>query len=107
MPSFEVAHVREQGVDLIIIPMNRSFGSRSSATQNEIAAELQMRATSAGLRGTVVPVWDHGGGRMGFLAPRNFAPFFREASRLDSWRGTSIDGFTGKVSRPGMCCSRP
>ncbi len=75
MPSFDVAHVREQGVDLIIVPLERSFGHKSTEDQNQISAELQ--ATSAGLAGTVVPVWDDGSGRMMFLAPRSFHPFFQ------------------------------
>jgi len=79
MPQFEVAHVREQGVDLIIIPLQSSFGSKSTSDQNQIAAELQLRSRSAGLRGTVVPVWDSGGG-MRFLAPQGFHPFFRSIS---------------------------
>lgn len=39
--------------------------------------ELQMRSRSAGLAGTVVPVWDSGGGRMKFKAPGPWHPFFR------------------------------
>jgi hypothetical protein len=79
MPSFNVAHIREQGVDLIIIPLEGSFGSKSSADQNGIVAELEMRAHSAGLAGTVVPVW-RSGGRLNFLAPPGYHPFFRSIS---------------------------
>lgn len=77
MPNFDVAHINEQGVDLIIIPLDSNYRHKTQTEQNEIASELQLRASNAGLRGTVVPVWDAGGGRMGFLAPSNFAPFFR------------------------------
>lgn len=80
MPRFKVAHVREQGVDLIIAPLDSSFGRKSNEEQNAIKAELQLRAKSAGLAGTVVPVWDGGGGRMAFLAPHNYQPFFRSLS---------------------------
>lgn len=45
--------------------------------QNEIISELQSRATSAGLAGTVVLVWDNGGGHMRFIAPVKWHPFFR------------------------------
>jgi hypothetical protein len=80
MAHFKLAHIREQGVDLIIVPLDRSFGWKSTTEQNQIASQLQLRAASAGLAGTVVPVWDHGGGRMGFLAPNGYAPFFRSIS---------------------------
>jgi hypothetical protein len=80
MPRFKVAHVKEQGVDLIIIPLESRFGSMSNADQNSQNRELQVRANAAGLRGTVVPVWDAGGGRMGFFAPSGFRPFFSSLS---------------------------
>ena len=77
MASFDVAHIREQGVDLIIVSLERSFNSKSPPDQKQITAELQACATSAGLAGTVVPVWDDGFGQMMFLAPNNFHPYFR------------------------------
>lgn len=79
MPSFEVAHIREQGVDLIIIPLNWTFGSKGTSDQQGMVAELQMRAEAAGLAGTVVPIWESGG-RMAFLAPPNWHSFFRSIS---------------------------
>ena len=80
MPKFQVAHVKEQGVDLIIIPLDRSFNYKSEDEQRDVIDELQMRANGAGLAGTVVPVWDGGGGRMKFIAPQNWHPFFRSIS---------------------------
>jgi hypothetical protein len=80
MPSFEVAHFREQGQDMVVIPLDRSFGAKSMAQKNEVQASLQACASAAGLRGTVVLVWDAGNGRMGFLAPAPWQPFFRGLS---------------------------
>jgi hypothetical protein len=77
METFEVAHIRHQGVDLIIIPLKAPFGRKPKSEQEAIVSHLQACATSAGLAGTVVPVWDAGGGRMGFLAPQNWHQFFR------------------------------
>lgn len=79
MPRFRVAHVREQGIDLIIIPLAGDFGRKGSSAQQEIIAELQARARAAGLAGTVVPVWNSGG-RSNFIAPTNWHPFFRSLS---------------------------
>jgi hypothetical protein len=80
MPTFEVAHFHEQGQDMIVIPVNHSFGSKPQADMNAVKASLQVCASAAGLRGTVVLVWDAGGGRMGFLAPSHWQPFFRGLS---------------------------
>ncbi len=77
METFEVAHILEQGIDLIVIPLKSSFGQRPKATQDEIIESLQLCASEAGLKGTVVPVWDSGGGRMAFIAPANWHPYFR------------------------------
>jgi hypothetical protein len=79
MPQFDVAHIREQGVDLIIVPLNSAFGSRPTSEQHAITAELQMRANAAGLAGTVVPVWESGY-RMTFIAPPGYHPFFQSIS---------------------------
>jgi hypothetical protein len=80
MSSYDVAHIREQGADLIIIPLDASFRTRTSTQQEETQGYLQECATSAGLAGVVVPVWDSGGGRMGFLAPTNWHAFLRTLS---------------------------
>ena len=75
--TFEVAHFSEQGQQVIVVFVSRSFGQKTTAQQNEICANLQACATDAGLAGTVVPVWDNGGGRTGFLAPRPWHRFFQ------------------------------
>ncbi len=75
MSQYKIAHIREQGQDMILIPLERSYGSRSNSEQNEIRDALQIYARSAGLAGSVVTVWDAGGGRMGFLGPSQWRPF--------------------------------
>jgi hypothetical protein len=76
MAEFEAAHIRQQGIDLIIVPLRSDFGRRTNEEQNDLARLLQEQAALAGLTGTVVPVWDGGGGRMAFLAPGNWHKFF-------------------------------
>lgn len=76
MPSFDAAHVREQGVDLIIVPLNSSFGHKPECEQAELIDAMQLAANSAGLAGTVVPMWNVGS-RTAFIAPPNWHPFFR------------------------------
>ena len=77
MPGFKVAHIRKQGIDLIIIPLDRDFGLKTSTDQNAVIVELQARASGVGLAGTVVPVWDAGSGRMAFIAPQRWHAFFQ------------------------------
>lgn len=76
MPKFKVAHIRQQDIDLIIIPLDEAFKFKNEDDQQKVMIELQLRASKAGLAGTVVPVWDDGNGHMGFIAPSNWHPFF-------------------------------
>jgi hypothetical protein len=89
MPRFDIAHVREQGVDLVIVPLESSFGTKMDSEERGVIGELQMRSRAAGLAGTVVPVWDAGAGRMGFIAPQNWHSFF--ASINLQWVGININ----------------
>jgi len=70
---------------MIIVPLDRSFGSKSEDVQHDTVRELQMRCRTAGLKGTVVPVWDSGGGRMAFIAPQPWHSFFRSLSLSQVW----------------------
>ena len=79
MPKYKIAHLREQGQDMIIVPLESSFGSRSSSDQTEFIHALQMRTVEAGLAGKVVPVWRAGSGHQ-FIAPRQWQGFFKSFS---------------------------
>jgi hypothetical protein len=85
MPRFKVAHIREQGIDLVITPLESSFGYKSESDQHDIIADLQLHARAAGLGGTVVPVWDGGGGRMAFIAPQNWHSYFSSINLAFVW----------------------
>ena len=75
MPCFKVAHLPEQGQDMIIVPVNDSFGAKSNEVHRSFIDEVQAAASSAGLRGTIVPVWSRG-----FIALTPWHPFFRKLS---------------------------
>ena len=77
MQRYRVAHIRKDGLDLIIVPMSPSFGGKSLTDQKRIVDELQTQAAKAQLAGAVVPVWDGGGGRLAFLAPAVWHPFIK------------------------------
>lgn len=76
MPRLKIAHLRQEGQDIIIVPLDSAFGHKTEADQYDAIDELQLHASGAGLAGRIVPVWDAGGGRMAFIAPRPWHPFF-------------------------------
>ena len=76
MPNYKVAHISEQGIDFIIIPLNSNFGSKTDNEQKAIVDDLQTHASAAGLSGAVVPVWENKGA-MAFRAPAKWHSFFR------------------------------
>jgi hypothetical protein len=84
MPSIKVAHLHEQGVDMIIAPLDDSFEYKPEADKRRAIAELQLRSQAAGLRGRVVPVWPKNGG-MAYIAPDNWRPFFNGLSLQAVW----------------------
>jgi len=79
MTRYKIAHVQEHGVNMIIIPLDSTFGNKSRRKQDEILDELQICANNAGLAGTVVPVWQMGANH-GFIAPPKWHPFFKTFS---------------------------
>src|SRR5690606_7449640 len=74
--EYKIAHVREQGQQMIIIPLDPDFDRQTPQNQQETVASLQVCASSANLAGTVVVVWQ-AGNRMKFIAPEQWHPFFR------------------------------
>lgn len=77
--KFKIAHINEQGVNLIIAPLDSAFDSKTTSQQREFTNWLQANAQSAGLAGSVIPVW-LSGRQMKFIAPQNYHAFFRSIS---------------------------
>jgi hypothetical protein len=77
MPTFQVAHLRRDAQDVIIVPVDRSFGKRSPAEQARIQEAFQRSAAAADLPGVVVPVWEDTSGRMAFRAPPPWHEFLK------------------------------
>ena len=92
MPNFKIAHVREQGIDLIIVPLDNSFGNKPDSEQRAVIGELQIHAGAAGLAGTVIPVWEQSG-LMRFIAPTNWHPFFRGLNLQWVWANVNRELF--------------
>ncbi|MCR4529871.1 hypothetical protein [Acinetobacter venetianus] len=82
MATYKIAHIHEQGQDIIIAPLESNFHHSSNEEQNQLIDYLQACATNAGLAGTVVPAWQFGG-RVHFIAPVPWHPFFKSLSWND------------------------
>jgi hypothetical protein len=76
MSELNIAQVKIQGIDLIMIKLEASHARLSFPLKKKTRQELQQKAKAAGLTGTVVTVWDAGGGNMGFLSPPEYSAFF-------------------------------
>ena len=79
MPSFDVAHIREQGQNMLLFPLDESFAYKTQSDQSDIVAELEARAHAAGLAGRAVAVWENAG-RTSFLGPRPWRQFLQSIS---------------------------
>lgn len=80
MPSVEIAHLREQGQDMILVPLGDEFSRATNAQKHATIDELQRRARGAGLAGTVVAFWEDLSGRTMFIGPSPWHPFLRGVS---------------------------
>lgn len=88
MLKYKIAHIRQQGVDLIIAPLDSSFGNKNTSSQKAFIQTLEVYAHEAGLAGTVVPIW-LSGRQINFIAPRPWHPFFRSLSWNDVLRNVN------------------
>ena len=69
--------MRRDGQDIVIVPVDRSFGKRSPAEQARIQEAFQRSAAGVEMRGVVVPVWEDASGRMAFRAPPPLHDFLK------------------------------
>ena len=93
--TYKVAHISEQGQDMIIIPVSNAINSMSSTKQNELKSSLQIFADDAGLAGVVCLVWTHGQ-HFHFLAPQPWHGFFSSIN---------MQFITGNINRELTCSS--
>lgn len=85
MPRLKVAHIREQGQNLIIVPLETTFSYESNVQQQRTHNEIQTRATAAGLAGSVALVWERGDGHMGFRAHKAQHSYYATISYQYVW----------------------
>lgn len=79
MPSVKVAHLREQGQNMLLFPLDSSFHHKPDHEQSALVRELEARAHAAGLAGSAAVFWEYGG-RGYFRGPRQWQAFLRSVS---------------------------
>ncbi|MEP3050775.1 MAG: hypothetical protein ABJP48_13515 [Erythrobacter sp.] len=79
MPKIKVAHIIEQGQNMILFPLDRTFHQKTSTEQHTALAELEDRAHEAGLAGRAAVFWEVQG-RTHYLGPRQWTNFLRSIS---------------------------
>lgn len=77
MPTFQVAHLRHGDQDMVIVPVDRTFGKRSPTEQARIQEAFQRSASAANLPGVVVLVWEDSRGKMAHRAPPTLNDFLK------------------------------
>jgi hypothetical protein len=86
MTGIDVAHLRIQGVDVVIAFLDSSFDHKTQHEQNQVNSALQICSRNAGLAGNVVLVWQDAHGRFKSLAPPNQHAFFNTADYHQLYR---------------------
>jgi hypothetical protein len=84
MPHFKLAHIYQQGQNMLLFPLDSGFGHKTSAQRNATLQELEARAHAAGLAGRAAVFWTMGN-RTYSLGPapwRNFLNSFSIGSVL-------------------------
>ncbi len=76
MAKYLIAHVRQGAQDMIIFPLDSTFGSQSNHAQEEIMRTFQLAAAGASLAGRVVVIWQSGNYTY-FRAPPAWHSFFK------------------------------
>ncbi len=79
MPRLKAAHINEQGKNMIIFPLDGSFGNKTEQGRSEILEELERRAHAAGLAGRAVAIWQRGN-QTHYLGPRPWHAFLQSIS---------------------------
>jgi hypothetical protein len=83
MPStFEVAYVKQQTTNLIIVLVTPFFRNLSYEQQCTLSGEVLASAKASGMRGQVAFVWMEGEGNMNYWAPKQFEAFFGKLKPL-------------------------
>ena len=90
MPSLKAAHIREQGQNMIIFPLDHTFGHKSDRDRSLALNELEQRARASGLAGRAVAFWESAN-RTHFIGPRPWHPFLGGLSMRDVMASVNME----------------
>ena len=79
MKTYQVAHLKIQDQDMIIVPMDSAqMICADVISRNKTQEYIQSCASSAGLAGIVCLVWADHDSRTKFIAPKVWHPYFEK-----------------------------
>lgn len=93
MTEYKIAHVQEEGNDIIFVPLDCDFAQKPNEEKQEVVRSLQLFARCNGMAGQVVPVWASGPS-FSFIAPLELTVYLR---------GLSWDFITGNINKTLAC----
>jgi hypothetical protein len=82
--------LREQGKEVILVPLSSRFDHEPEDNQHAMISEIQAAAVGAGLVGKVVPVWPTSSGRTRFISPPQWRALFSGISYR--WVKSKVNG---------------
>lgn len=82
MPKFPVAHLKEQGQDLVVIFVSSAMRYKTLQERQATLEDFQASSLAAGLAGTAALAWEFGSRLEYFCAPA-FQTFFSSLSYED------------------------
>ena len=85
MPSLKAAHIRAQGLDTIIVPLDRAFGQKSDRDKSMALGALERRGLFAELAGRAVAYWQSSSGRH-FRGRSHWRPLRVDRGWVTSWQ---------------------
>jgi hypothetical protein len=94
MENYRAAVIDYRGDFVILVPVDSAFGHKSEDEQSDSIAALQKCAEEQGLQGQVIPVWNAGGGKIQFRAPRQWMRYCRTIT---------LNGVENKINAEFTC----
>lgn len=85
MPDYDVAHLCEQGQDMLLFPLDGTIHNRSDREKADVLDELERRAHAAGLAGRAAILWDYGGSGYSY-GPREWQSFLQSIDTGWVWQ---------------------
>jgi hypothetical protein len=81
MTRYKIASTKLFNIDVIIVPVSPSFGSKTKTEQNEFIKSIKTAAQKRKLNGIVIVMWSAGIGQTDYVAQQELYSL----SFLESW----------------------